>query len=207
MAGSGTSAAEAGPASRQAARISSKKTEKKRRVFISNSYHLWYNQLASRGSGGEKRRDSTFQLIVYQKTGGSSTVSGRGRPTKSEIILLGLTAVFLCALAGLSLRDRQDRVPGAVIETEVEVPREDIAPEFPPVDLNTATAEELDTLPGIGESLARRIIAYREANGPFGSIEEIMEVSGIGEAKFAELKDRVTVDNGKGEVTNEDSGG
>ena len=134
-------------------------------------------------------------------------MSGRGRPTKSEIILLGLTAVFLCALAGLSLRDRQDRGPGAVIETEVEVPREDIAPEFPPVDLNTATAEELDTLPGIGESLARRIIAYREANGPFGSIEEIMEVSGIGEAKFAELKDRVTVDNGKGEVTNEDSGG
>ena len=107
-------------------------------------------------------------------------MSGRGRPTKSEIILLGLTA---------------------------EAPREEIAPDFPPVDLNTATAEELDTLPGIGESLARRIIAYREANGPFGSIEEIMEVSGIGEAKFAELEDRVTVDNGKGEVTNEDSGG
>ena len=134
-------------------------------------------------------------------------MSGRGRPTKSEIILLGLTAVFLCALAGLSLRDRQDRVPGVVIETAAEVPREEIAPDFPPVDLNTATAEELDTLPGIGESLARRIIAYREANGPFGSIEEIMEVSGIGEAKFAELEDRVTVDNGKGEVTNEDSGG
>ena len=134
-------------------------------------------------------------------------MSGRGRPTKSEIILLGLTAVFLCALAGLSLRDRQDRVPGVVIETEAEVSREEIAPDFPPVDLNTATAEELDTLPGIGESLARRIIAYREANGPFGSIEEIMEVSGIGEAKFAELEDRVTVDNGKGEVTNEDSGG
>ena len=134
-------------------------------------------------------------------------MSGRGRPTKSEIILLGLTAVFLCALAGLSLRDRQDRVPGVVIETEAEVPREEIATDFPPVDLNTATAAELDTMPGIGESLARRIIAYREANGPFGSIEEIMEVSGIGEAKFAELEDRVTVDNGKGEVTNEDSGG
>ena len=134
-------------------------------------------------------------------------MSGRGRPTKSEIILLGLTAAFLCTLAVLSAQDRQERIPGAVIETEVEVPREEIAPDFPPVDLNTATAEELDTLPGIGESLARRIIAYREANGPFGSIEEIMEVSGIGEAKFAELEDRVTVDNGKGEVTNEDSGG
>ena len=130
-----------------------------------------------------------------------------GKPTKSEIILLGLTAAFLCTLAVLSAQDRQERIPGAVIETEVEVPREEIAPDFPPVDLNTAGMEELDTLPGIGESLARRIIAYREANGPFGSIEEIMEVSGIGEAKFAELEDRVTVDNGKGEVTNEDSGG
>ena len=110
-------------------------------------------------------------------------------------------------MPAVSAQDRQERIPGTVIETEVEVPREEIAPDFPPVDLNTATAEELDTLPGIGESLARRIIAYREANGPFGSIEEIMEVSGIGEAKFAELEDRVTVDNGKGEVTNEDSGG
>ena len=112
----------------------------------------------------------------------------------------------MCTLAVLSAQDRQERIPGAVIETEVEVPREEIAPDFPPVDLNTATAEELDTLPGIGESLAGRIIAYREANGPFRTIEQIMEVSGIGEAKFAELKDRITVDN-EGDMTNEDSGG
>ena len=94
---------------------------------------------------------------------------------------------------------------------QAEYPPWDGAPYFDAgpdrVDVNTAPAAELETLPGIGESLARRIIAYREANGPFGSIEEIMEVSGIGEAKFAELEDRVTVDNGKGEVTNEDSGG
>lgn len=129
-----------------------------------------------------------------------------GKPTKSEVVLLGLTALFLCALAVLSAQDRQERAPGVVIETEVEVPKEEIAPDFPPVNLNTATAEELDTLPGIGESLARRIIAWREANGPFESVEQIMEVSGIGEAKFAELKDRITVDD-EGDVTNEDSGG
>ena len=94
---------------------------------------------------------------------------------------------------------------------QAEYPPWDGAPYFDAgpdrVDVNTAPAAELETLPGIGESLARRIIAYREANGPFGSIEEIMEVSGIGEAKFAELEDRFTVDKGKGEVTNEDSGG
>ena len=118
-----------------------------------------------------------------------------------------MTAAFLCLLLVLSHTEQVPLDPGVVVETETEVPQEEVAPPFEPVDLNTATAEELDTLPGIGESLARRIIAYREANGPFGSIEEIMEVSGIGEAKFAELEDRVTVDNGKGEVTNEDSGG
>ena len=133
-------------------------------------------------------------------------MSGWRKPTKGELVLLGLTAVFLCALAGLSAQDRAAPEAGAVIETEVTVPREEIAPDVPPVNLNTAGVEELDSLPGIGESLAGRIIAWREANGPFENIEQIMEVSGIGEAKFAELKDRITVD-GEGETANENSGG
>ena len=133
-------------------------------------------------------------------------MSGWRKPTKGELVLLGLTAVFLCALAGLSAQYRAAPEAGAVIETEVTAPREEIAPDFPPVNLNTAGVEELDSLPGIGESLAGRIIAWREANGPFENIEQIMEVSGIGEAKFAELKDRITVD-GEGETANENSGG
>ena len=132
-------------------------------------------------------------------------MSGWRKPTRGELVLLGLTAVFLCALAGLSARDRAAMEPGAVIETEITVPREEIAPDFPPVNINTAGVEELDTLPGIGESLAGRIIAWREANGPFESIEQIMEVSGIGEAKFAELEGRITVDS-EGETEHEDPG-
>ena len=66
-------------------------------------------------------------------------------------------------------------------------------PDMAPLDLNTATAEELTALPGIGEELARRIVKYRTENGPFEKIEEIMEVSGIGEAKLAGLEGRVTV--------------
>ena len=131
---------------------------------------------------------------------------GQGKVTKSEIVLLGITAAFLLSLAALSARDRAERTPGVSVETEFQVPQEEIAPDFPPVNLNTAGVAELDTLPGIGESLARRIIAYRESNGPFESIEEIMEVSGIGEAKFAELKDQITVDD-EGETANENSGG
>jgi competence protein ComEA len=61
------------------------------------------------------------------------------------------------------------------------------------VDINLASAAELDALPGIGEELASRIIAYREANGPFKQIEEIQEVDGIGPGIFDEIKDMITV--------------
>ncbi len=61
------------------------------------------------------------------------------------------------------------------------------------VNINTADAAQLDTLPGIGSSLAQRIIQYRETNGPFNSIEDLKDVSGIGDKNFENLKDRITV--------------
>jgi competence protein ComEA len=61
------------------------------------------------------------------------------------------------------------------------------------VNINTATAEELDTLPGVGPSIAQRIIDYRTTHGPFQSIEDIKKVKGIGDATFEELKDKITV--------------
>jgi competence protein ComEA len=115
-----------------------------------------------------------------------------GKITKTEWILLVLTGVFLCVLLGLFFRDRA-RLETAGIETEVEVSQEEILPDLSPLDLNRATNGELAQLPGIGEELARRIVEYREANGPFESVEELMEVSGIGEGKFAGLEGRITV--------------
>ena len=61
------------------------------------------------------------------------------------------------------------------------------------ININRATAAELDSLPGVGPSTAQKILADREANGPFKSIEDLMRVSGIGEKKFDSLKDLVTV--------------
>ncbi|HEY3544016.1 MAG TPA: ComEA family DNA-binding protein [Gaiellaceae bacterium] len=57
-----------------------------------------------------------------------------------------------------------------------------------PVDLNSATVEQLDTLPGIGPSTAAKIVAYRQQHGAFRSLEELDAVSGIGPSKLAELK-------------------
>ena len=61
------------------------------------------------------------------------------------------------------------------------------------VNLNTAAKEELDTLPGIGPAMADRIIEYREQNGNFKAIEDVKNVKGIGEAKFAKMKDRLCI--------------
>ncbi len=61
------------------------------------------------------------------------------------------------------------------------------------ININTATAEELDTLPGIGPTLAERIIQYRTDNGPFATPEEICNVSGIGQKTLEEIYDRITV--------------
>ncbi|MFQ5420293.1 MAG: helix-hairpin-helix domain-containing protein [Anaerolineae bacterium] len=63
------------------------------------------------------------------------------------------------------------------------------------VNINTATPEQLDALPGIGPSTAQKILDYLDENGRFQTIEEIMNVSGIGEAKFNQIKDLITVDN------------
>jgi len=60
------------------------------------------------------------------------------------------------------------------------------------VNLNTADAAELMTLPGIGPAKAEAIIAHREQSGPFGSPEDLMDVSGIGEKTFARLEELIT---------------
>jgi competence protein ComEA len=61
------------------------------------------------------------------------------------------------------------------------------------IDINTATLEELNTLPGIGPTLAQNIIDYRDTYGPFAFIEDIMNVDGIGPPTFEQIKDLISV--------------
>ena len=141
-----------------------------------------------------------------------------GKITKTEWSLLGLTALFLCVLLTLFYRDRAEVAASAVetvkqaevsvesaaqpnegaptgnaAEPAVETEQETEGTQQERLDLNTASTEELMTLPGIGEKLAARIVEYRETNGRFDRIEELMEVSGIGEKRFAAVEDLVTV--------------
>jgi competence protein ComEA len=61
------------------------------------------------------------------------------------------------------------------------------------VNLNTATAADFEGLPGIGAKTAARIIEYRQKNGPFKKVEELMNVRGIGEKNFLKLKPQLTI--------------
>lgn len=62
-----------------------------------------------------------------------------------------------------------------------------------PVNLNTADVAQLETLPGVGPATAAAIVDHRERNGPFGAVEGLLEVRGIGEAKLAQMRDMVRV--------------
>jgi competence protein ComEA len=61
------------------------------------------------------------------------------------------------------------------------------------VNINSATLSELETLPGIGARTAQRIVEYRQKNGGFKKIEELMNVQGVGEKSFLKIRDRLTI--------------
>jgi competence protein ComEA len=99
----------------------------------------------------------------------------------------GLDAINLAApvLAG-----EQVVVPGPGDEMAVGAQSGETDGHIP---LNRADATQLQDLPGVGPVLAERIIAYREANGPFQTVEDLLEVPGIGEAKLAAMRDLISV--------------
>lgn len=105
---------------------------------------------------------------------------------KPEKLLLALAAVLVVA----ALVFFAAPMPQAVFTQSELAPAGTAAPDER-LDINRATAEELDELPGIGEALAGRIVAYREANGAFSAPEELLEVDGIGEARYAAMEDYI----------------
>ena len=126
------------------------------------------------------------------------------RKTMLLLALAALTAVFsLGFFAGrrttpyaVTAQVQKSDAPEESRTDEAQAPaeQEDAPEKTGPIDLNTASLEELMTLPRIGEKIAQRILDYRAQYGRFSAPEQLMDVEGIGEATFDGLKDLVTVE-------------
>lgn len=128
-------------------------------------------------------------------------------------VLVVLTCVFAAFLGGFHIGRRMNRSPVHIYQAvpaaeaadgteedgtaETELPTEETGPAVAwPLNINTATVAELDLLPGIGPVLAQRVVDYRDAHGGFRAVEELLKVSGIGDAKLTEILDLITVETG-----------
>ncbi len=98
----------------------------------------------------------------------------------------GVAALLCVVLLGAASAAAQSQAPAGPAQPRAEAAQ-------PPVNLNTATAAQLLKLPGIGPRTAERIIEYRQKNGGFKKVEELMNIRGIGEKSFLKLKPQITV--------------
>lgn len=159
-----------------------------------------------RGSGQEAQTEGMIYVQVCGAVNQPGVVTLPAGSRVFEAILLagGLTqeaaensvnqAQVLADGQQIMVWTREEMQEKEIIPGEVEIAGTDSEDaQEKKVNLNTATAQELMTLSGIGEAKAADILAYREQNGGFQSIEDIMKIRGIKEAIFERIKDQITV--------------
>ncbi|HEY0672227.1 MAG TPA: helix-hairpin-helix domain-containing protein [Longimicrobiales bacterium] len=134
----------------------------------------------------EERKALSFVAILL---GLSVVARAVNRP--EPLVVAGASAVDIGARlqANQQVRARSEAGKRAEARPRPDPPERAAAP--PIVDLNRATATELDALPGIGPAVAQRIVEYREARGGFTAIEQLDSVKGIGPALLARIQPRV----------------
>ncbi len=114
-------------------------------------------------------------------------------PSGYDLALIICTAAFVCLLLGLFLG--RALIP-AYRSVSVHSSQQSASASMHSdgkININTASAALLTQLPGIGQTTAERIVAYREENGPFTAPEELLAVSGIGKAKLEALREYITI--------------
>ena len=104
-----------------------------------------------------------------------------------RVALLFLSAIFIASDIGCARFSRGDSEPKSLSEAKGQDANWKI-------NINTASASELEKLPGIGEVIAKRIVSHRQQHGPFRRAEHLMMVQGISEKKFRDIQSLVTVD-------------
>ena len=108
---------------------------------------------------------------------------------KDKLVLLSVCFSFLALAIGIFIDRNTGHNPYDTVQSEMI----ETADSDPRLDINEMSTAQLEAIPGIGEMLAKRIVAYRDANGPFRTLEEVMNVEGIGEKKLDQIASLVKV--------------
>lgn len=136
--------------------------------------------------------------VVYLEEGSRvvDAIKKAGGETKAADLSQVNLAYVLQDGQKIYIPNKNEKISAYISENNGENVKEDnitTKKEGTKVNINTASLEELDQLPGIGSAIAQRIIDYRSEHGEFKKVEDIQEVKGIGDAKFNEIKDDITV--------------
>lgn len=107
--------------------------------------------------------------------------------------LLVVTGAFLCLILGIFIGRNISGNYLYLSPSETAVPTQVSTAEKGKLNINTATVEELTMLPGIGETIAERIVAYRMENGPFTAPEDLLNVEDIGPVRLSKICDYITI--------------
>jgi competence protein ComEA len=176
---------------------------------------LGLRQLGGEGgdaSGAGQRPVAAIEVQEDEKAGGRVVVHVAGAVRRPGVYKLPATARVDDAVAQAGGPTRRADLGGLNLAAEVEDGRQVLVPERvrsggagaptatatapaegQPVNLNTATLEQLDTLSGVGPTTAQKILDFREERGGFGSVEELGEIPGIGDKRLATLREEVTL--------------
>jgi competence protein ComEA len=177
---------------------------------------LGLRQLGGGGAGGDgaaPRPVAAIEVKEDDAAGGRVVVHVAGAVRQPGVYKLPATARVDDAVARAGGPTRRADLGGLNLAAEVEDGRQVLVPERArgggssrapssagpapaegqPLNLNTATLEQLDTLSGIGPTTAQKILDFREERGGFGSIEELGEIPGIGDKRLASLREEVTL--------------
>ncbi len=113
---------------------------------------------------------------------------------KQQWMLIGITAVFLCLIIGIFIgRNLTGSYISINNSDSTETSATTVQGNDGKIDINSANTTQLRLIPGIGETIAQRIIDYRTENGNFTTVEELLNVSGIGEKKLEQMKPYIKV--------------
>jgi len=150
------------------------------------------NDAVKKAGGATPRADlDAINLADHLKDAEQVRIPTRGRPEVAAMHLPTPEPPPVTVSSGGHRAGRYPFAPGAANIPSAAAGNKPAVTASGPVNLNTATQEQLEALPGIGPSTAGKIMAYRQQNGPFQQPDDLMNVSGIGPGRFAKLRSLV----------------